>query len=312
MQSEDSASEVPGSAPGPGGTPGGLGGTGGLLEESGPTGAAPAAVPEPSSDLVDIEDWPALRGPRAMARLVFRSLAMPSLSCGMFVWYLGGLPVRSAAGRTRWRNRMIRAWGRAMLRTMGGRLAVQGAPPGPSLVVSNHLSYVDIVALASSLPTVFVSKAEVARWPGIGILARFSGTIFVQRENKRDLPKAAGRIASELENGSGVVLFPEGTSGPGRQLLPFRPSLLDPAARGELEVAFAAVSYRTPAGCPPASQVVCWWGDMPFGGHVTRLLRLPYFEAEIRFGPETLRGSDRKDLSSRLWHAVKVLFEPTL
>ncbi len=273
---------------------------------------ASTGLPEPTSELVDVADWPALQGPRAMARLVFRSVAMPTFSGGMLAWYFAGLPVRSAAARTGWRNRMVRAWGRTMLRTMGGRVRVHGAPLEPIFVVSNHLSYVDIVALASSLPTVFVSKSEVARWPGIGMLARASGTIFVQRENKRDLPKAAGRIADELGRGSGVVLFPEGTSGPGRQLLPFRPSLLDPAARGELEVAFAAVSYQTPEGCPPASQAVCWWGDMPFGGHVTRLLRLPYFEAEIRFGPEPLRGSDRKDLSSRLWHAVQALFEPTL
>ena len=107
------------------------------------------------------------------------------------------------------------------------------------------------------------------------------------------------------------MLFPEGTSSGGDQVLPFRPSLLEPAARGGLPVAHASLRYISPEGFPPASESICWWRDMPFGSHVLSLLRLPRIRAEVRFGPELLRGRDRKELAHRLWEATKAQFEPS-
>jgi 1-acyl-sn-glycerol-3-phosphate acyltransferase len=166
---------------------------------------------------------------------------------------------------------------------------------------------VDVVLLASRLDAVFVSKAEVKGWPGIGLLCRTAGTVFVDRTSRRDLLRANARIAEYLGSGHGIVLFPEGTSSDGTAVGPFRPSLLAlPAERG-LPVHCASISYRTPPGWPPAGLAVCWWGDMSFGGHILDLLRLPFFEARLRFRPEAIADADRKRLAAELHSAVSEL-----
>ena len=245
-------------------------------------------------------------------RAATRACLIVGSTSGLFVVYLTGCALRrDPDARARFRNGMIQRWARLQTRLLGIRIAVEGEPPQGSLVVSNHLSYVDILVLGSQFPCIFVSKAEVADWPGMGRVARSAGTIFVDRERKRELPRTAEQIATELERGSAVVLFPEGTSSPGAELLPFRPSLLAPAASTGCPVAYAALRYSAPEGHPPASESVCWWGGMTFGGHVLGLLRLPYIDAQVRFGPEPVRETDRKVLAARLWHAVRNLFEPT-
>jgi 1-acyl-sn-glycerol-3-phosphate acyltransferase len=111
--------------------------------------------------------------------------------------------------------------------------------------------------------------------------------------------------------GLGVVVFPEATSSVGREVLRFRPSLLEAAAAGRLPVVAAALTYRTPAGELPAHVAVCWGDATPFVHHVTRLLTLPSFEARLRFGAEVLVEEDRKLLAARLQDAVAALFVPT-
>jgi len=101
------------------------------------------------------------------------------------------------------------------------------------------------------------------------------------------------------------VLFPEGTSSGGDAVLRFRPALLEAAARAELPVHCAAIAYRTPPGAPPASEVVCWWRDMPFVPHVWNLLALPRFEARLCFAEETVCEPDRKLLAERLQRMVE-------
>jgi 1-acyl-sn-glycerol-3-phosphate acyltransferase len=232
-------------------------------------------------------------------------------TAGAFAGYLLARPFCPAAGRTAFRNRQIRFWARTTTRLMGIRIRSQGTPPQGCLVVSNHLSYVDIPVLAALFPSIFVSKAEVQSWPLMGPVARTMGTIFVERENKRGLPQVAEWIGRELAGGGNVVLFPEGTSSSGAELLPFRPSLLAPAVAAGRPVAYASIAYRSPEGHPPASEVICWWGGMTFGGHILALLKLPSFEALVQFGPDTLEDTDRKVLADRLWHAVHTIFKPT-
>ncbi len=209
------------------------------------------------------------------------------------------------------RSRITSAWSRAVTAIMGIRVRVEGAPPQPPFfLVSNHLGYMDIVVLATALPAVFVSKSEVARWPVIGFLCRLVDTVFVDRGRKRDLPRVVAHIEALLGRGVGVVAFPEGTSSDGRQVLPFRPSLLEPALRRGYGVNCASLTYTTPASEPPARLAVCWWGDMTFGSHFLDLLGIRRVTATIRFGREPVRESDRHRLAVRLHEEVVQLFVP--
>lgn len=204
-----------------------------------------------------------------------------------------------------WRDRIFRLWARTMCRIIGMRVHVVGQPPEPPcMLVTNHLGYVDIVLLASHLPAVFVSKAEVAGWPLMGAAAKSVGTVFIDRARHRDLYPAIEQIERALANGNGVVLFAEGTSSNGAAVLPMKPSLLQvPAAQGT-PVHYAAISYATPEGEPAASEAVCWWNESPFFGHLLGLLRLTGFDARLHFGDEAIVESDRKRLAGRLHAAI--------
>jgi len=247
-------------------------------------------------------------------RLLARAAGLAVWTAGTFaVWCLGA-PVALALGRLAgWRARVQRAWSRGVCSLAGVRLHVIGPPPrGGYLLVANHLSYLDIVVLGAHLSCAFVAKSEVARWPVLGFLARAMGTLFVERDNKRSLEGLNRRLAARLARGESLVLFPEGTSTAGGSVLPFRAALLEPAATLGLPVRYAALRYATAPGERPASEVVCWWGDMTFGPHLLELLRLAHVEATVHFGPEPIAAPDRKTLATRLQHAVASRFDPLL
>lgn len=210
-----------------------------------------------------------------------------------------------------WRRRVMHWWARGSARILGMTIEATGSPPPrASLLVANHLGYLDIVLLAACLPTVFVAKRDVRRWPLIGSLAALAGTIFVDRDAPRDALRAAGSIEAALAGGDTVVLFAEGTSTRGDRVLPLKPALLEPAARAGWAVGYAAVSYRTPPGQPPADEAVCWWGEMEFMPHLLGVTRLTEFTGSIAFGDEPVRATDRKDLAAGLHAAIERHFTP--
>lgn len=210
-----------------------------------------------------------------------------------------------AIGRLVGRSRITRLWAKATARIIGLELRVAGPPPAPPfLLVANHLGYVDVIVLGALVDAVFVAKSEVARWPLMGRAARSAGTVFVDRTSARGVPAALARIEEALSAGHGIVLFPEGTSSDGEGVLPFRPSLLAAAERAGLAVHWAALRYDTGRDDPPAGSVVCWWGDMPFLGHLLELLALPRITAHVAFGDAPLAATDRKRLACELHGAV--------
>jgi 1-acyl-sn-glycerol-3-phosphate acyltransferase len=240
----------------------------------------------------------------AVLRAGWRALAVLVLTVAALILLTPAalLPERA---RGRVERLTFRSWSRALCRVMGMRVVVEGPPPrAPFFLVANHLSYVDVILLASRLPCVFVARADVRRWPLFGLACRAVRTIFIDREQRRDVVRVIAGMRRTLDSGRGVVVFPEGTSTPGLEVAPFKASLLEIATGADLAVHFAALSYRAPAGWPPAWQSVCWWGDMPFLGHLLALLQLPRFEARVTFGESAIGGLDRKRLAAELRRAV--------
>ncbi len=202
-------------------------------------------------------------------------------------------------------------WARGVCVIIGLRLKTEGEiPKPPFILVTNHLSYVDIVVIMAVVPSIFVAKSEVARWPLLGLMARVGSTVFVNRANKKDLMRVNGVMPQVLARGEGLCFFPEGTSSRGVDVMPFRSSLLEPAVTLAQPVSFASITYTTPDGSVPPDMSICWWGDMTFGAHFWELLQLPRMDGCIRFGAERLSGESRHELASRLHEAVSNTFTP--
>ncbi len=214
--------------------------------------------------------------------------------------------------RVRWRGFVFKTWSRFLLAILGIDVETVGDPPDlPFFLVANHLSYIDIPVLASHVGVVFIAKSEIASWPFVGLVCKGANTIFINREVRRDIPRVMELIHRELDLGSAIVLFPEGTSSKGDSVLPFRASLLGAPARSEMPVSYAALSYDIPEGDVPVHLAVCWWGGMPFGPHLLKLLSIRRIQAKVVFGNEQLIDRDRKLLASRLRAAILEKFEPT-
>jgi 1-acyl-sn-glycerol-3-phosphate acyltransferase len=205
----------------------------------------------------------------------------------------------------------LHRWAHRLTSLLALQIEVKGTPPpAPCLLVVNHLGYLDILVLATQVDALFVAKAEIARWPIIGLLCRSVGTIFIDRTRKRDLPRVIGEMVAALQRGQRVIFFPEGTSTSGATVLPFRSPLFEAAIRTGIPVQYASLTYRTPRGVPPAHQVVCWWGGITFIGHVYELLQLPRVQAAIAFGSNPLTADNRKLPAVKTWIAVMQLFTP--
>ncbi len=175
---------------------------------------------------------------------------------------------------------------RAAFAILGIRFSIRGRPlTVPGGIVANHSGWLDIFALNAAARIYFVSKAEVARWPGIGWLARATGTVFIARD-AREAGAQRDLFETRLKAGHRLVFFPEGTSTDSRRVLPFKSTLFAaffaPDLRNVLHVQPVSVIYRAPHGADP--RLYGWWGDMDFGAHFLAVLaQAPQGSVEVVF-----------------------------
>lgn len=164
-----------------------------------------------------------------------------------------------------------RLWSRICLRLFGLRLVVSGVPVSGGSLVANHSSWIDIVALRSVRLIYFVSKAEVANWPGIGFLTRITGTVFIER--RRSQAKVQEKMLRDrMASDQLLCFFPEGTSTDGLRVLPFKSSLFaaffENGTGTELPIQPVSVRYRPAQNSGLPDNFYGWWGSMDFGSHL--------------------------------------------
>jgi 1-acyl-sn-glycerol-3-phosphate acyltransferase len=212
-----------------------------------------------------------------------------------------GIRQRRREVRARWLQQVCRR----LLRIFRTRIRVDGAIPASGLVVSNHLSYMDILVICATTPAVFVAKHEVRSWPVFGWFAILAGTVFVDRDRRSAVATVANEVESALREGALVVLFPEGTSSDGSSVLPFKPSLLQPVVQSNYPVTAARIEYELIDG--NVGTEVCYWGDMTLMPHLLNLMRKPSLMATLRFHTSTAGREDRKGLARQIHAEVMQL-----
>lgn len=246
-------------------------------------------------------------------RLIYRVLTVTLFTLSSVMIYGAGVLVTRLTGRSHlpWRNRILAFWAAVSARLIHLEIHTEGTTPAPPFfLVSNHLSYLDIIPLFRNLSCTFIAREDIRSWPLLGRIARFMGVIFIDRKRKRDVARVNQIISGTLNRHVGIVLFPEGGTSDGSQVHRFRASLLEYPAVIGMPVHFATLHYRTEEGDLPASEAVCWHGNVSFPVHIIRLLTLKRIICELTFGTEPVRESDRKKLASMLQDRVSEQFEP--
>lgn len=212
----------------------------------------------------------------------------------------------SGKGTSNWTAR----WHRIVLWVMGVKVTITGtmAADRPLLLLSNHMSWLDIEVLASLAPLSFIAKSEVASWPIFGLLAKLQQSIFIERNRKTKTGEKADEVANRLSGGDVVVLFAEGTSGDGNRVLPFRSALIGAAQKavaqsGRAIVQPVAIAYVRMHGIPLGRlhrTRVAWYGGSSLIPHLVDVLKNGGVDAHVTFGPpmELTGDMDRKHVAA--------------
>ncbi len=195
--------------------------------------------------------------------------------------------------------RIIKRWSRGVLAILAVRLRVHGRPPGghrPTVIVSNHVSWLDIWVIHAVSPVRFVAKSDVRRWPLIGWLVARSGTIFIERSKRRDTARTNRTIVDTLTKGERVGIFPEGTTTDGTHLRAFHASLFQPALGAGARVVTAAIRYRLPDGS--VNLDASYAGDRSLIESLRLILRQRSLRVELIFAGEMeISGKTRREIA---------------
>lgn len=215
-------------------------------------------------------------------------------------------------------SRFVPMWfHRTTLTLLGVKVTIRGVPAvdRPLLFVANHASWLDIPVLSSITPLMFIAKSEIAGWPLFGLFAKLQRSVFVDRARRHATPEVNREIASRLASGDPVVLFGEGTSSDGNQVLPFRSALFGAMqdaldAGGRSYVQPVSIAYTHLHGLPMGRQhrsVAVWYGDAALLTHFARVFREGAIDVTVSFGPAHAIGPeiDRKRLARATETAVR-------
>jgi 1-acyl-sn-glycerol-3-phosphate acyltransferase len=208
----------------------------------------------------------------------------------------------------------IHGWCRRMVRVLGLVCEVEGRLPDDGAVVSNHLSYLDILLYSSVRPFVMVAKTEVRGWPLLGWLTAQAGTVYVERGGgPKTYPGVNAAMAEAYRSGLPVLFFPEGTTTDGAGVLPFRRGLFHSVLNNGVALRTSALRYSLEEhavnGEATVAEDVCWWGDMTFGPHMFSFLGLKGLRARVRFGDEVMEQGDRFVLSETAQAVIAEMYE---
>ncbi len=238
-------------------------------------------------------------------RSIWRLLKLVALMLALAVDCLVRPPRSTVDGAER-----IHRFCRRVVRALGVSWRVEGELPLEGAVVSNHLSYLDILLYAAVRPFVMVAKSEVRGWPLIGWLTSRAGTVYVVRGGgPTTYPGVNRAMAEAYRSGFPVLFFPEGTTTNGSEVLPFRRGLFHSVLNEGVALRTAALAYSIhEGGDATVAEDVCWCGDALLAPHLWRLAGIDRVRAVVRFGEVVAERRDRFVLSERARERVQEMY----
>lgn len=204
-------------------------------------------------------------------------------------------PACSTSGRIE----IMQKWSQKLLQIVGVHVVLKGTSPGVyppnTLLIANHISWVDIFALSSMTCSRFVAKQEIETWPILGTLVARTGTLFINRSNRRDTARINALLAEALQNGDCMTVFPEGTTSAGHTVLPFKSSLFDAAVRASAQIQPIALRYLHDNG--ELATEIAYIGDLSFMESLSQMIALAKVTVEITvLPPISSAGHTRQSL----------------
>lgn len=194
------------------------------------------------------------------------------------------------------REARVQVWASQLLRIWGIELEVRGQPVllGPTLMVCNHISWLDILVIHASRHCRFVSKSELRDWPLLGTLATGAGTLYIERENRKDAMRMVKEMAGALKDGDVLAVFPEGTTGDGLDMLPFHANLIQSAIDADSPIQPLALQFLNSA-TNEISMAARFVGDDTLVGSIWQTLNTSGLKAVVNFGhPQLSQGKNRR------------------
>lgn len=207
------------------------------------------------------------------------------------------------------REERVQQWALAALGLMGIDLVVNGERPvqGPVLLVSNHISWLDIVVIHATRHCRFVSKSEIGAWPLLGMLATAAGTLYIERASRRDAMRVVHQMAERLQAGDVLAVFPEGTTSDGINLLPFHANLLQAAIAVDAPLHPVALHFID-STTHEYSLAPCYVGDDTLLQSLWRTLCADHLRAVVSYGTvQKVQGRDRRALATDLRQTITEL-----
>jgi 1-acyl-sn-glycerol-3-phosphate acyltransferase len=240
--------------------------------------------------------------------------------CGYFVQgSLGWLLYRDPVKRSKYFAQNVSRYVRIALWLFNIKVVAKNVPPADKnfLFIGNHLGFIDIFVLASLRPSLFITSVEMKNTPLLGQFCEMGGCFFIERRSRARIHDEINQIRDGLLQGHNIVLYPEGTSGHGAHLLPFKKSLLTSAAGTGVKIKPIVVNYKFINGEPMSHkyrEFVCWYGDQAFAPAILRLLTLKSLEAHIEFLEEIEVQSEeeRREVAAKLHELMSARYEPIL